>query len=204
MGSRYALGTQAWGLCKRCGLQFLLRNLVFDGYMPGLRVCVDCYDGRHPQEYPIDCTDPVGLWKSTSDDPPYGAVLSLVLVDGDSIDLAWTAPNTSGNARYETYTLSRASSPDGDVFTSFAVIRVFPVIYDAFGAILSQVLAFDDTVGEPGFYQYILSAQTTRGGGPSSNILTVNAESTVGLRLLEDAVTFRVLEDGVTFRALES
>jgi hypothetical protein len=202
VGSRYAQGAQAWGLCKRCGLQFLLRNLVFDGYMPGLRVCIDCYEGRHPQEYPIDVTDPEGVWRSTSDDPPYGAVLGGSVNQGN-ISLVWQAPDSSGGARFESYTLLRAYSLDGLTFTPLLAINLFPIVYDDFGGLIQQTLAFTDNVSQVGFYQYSLTAQNSRGNGPASNFLTLDVTQLIPLRILEDGVTFRVLEDGSSLRELE-
>lgn len=67
-GPQYARGTKAWGLCKRCGLRFLLSELVLDEHMPGLRVCIDCFDTKQPQEFPIDVSDPQALWKPSPED----------------------------------------------------------------------------------------------------------------------------------------
>lgn len=218
MGQRYAPATQAWGLCKRCGLRFLLRNLVFDGYMPGLRVCTSCYDGRHPQEYPINVTDPEALWKPTPDDAAWPSTITST-VSNATVTLDWTAPDPSGRARYETYTLSRAFSTDGITYTAYQVLGVFPLTYygDALdlsnlvengnpaennSGIESQTLSYVDSVGAVGYYQYSLSAQDINGDGPVT-FYVVPVSQLVPLRILEDDVTFRVLEDGVTFRSLE-
>lgn len=77
-GSKYAQGSVAWGLCNRCGLKFFLRDLVFDGYYPGLRVCIECYDSKQPQEFLVDVTDPEALWKPAPDTVQFTpSVLSL-------------------------------------------------------------------------------------------------------------------------------
>lgn len=217
-GSRYARGDRAWGLCQRCGLRFLLRNLTFDGYMPGLRVCYGCRDDRQSQEYPVNVTDPEALYKPAPDDAPWDAVLSFV-VSGSTINLAWIPPDPSGAARYEAYSLYRAFSTDGINFTGFTLLSTFPVVYygdndsladlnetgnPAIGnnGIESQTTAYVDTASASGYYQYKLTAQNLYGNGPAS-FITVPVATFTPLRLLEDGVTFRVLEDGVTFRALE-
>lgn len=216
--SRYAQGRVAWGLCQRCGLRFKLRNLVFDGYMPGIRVCTSCYDGRHPQEYPINVTDPEALWKPAPDDAPWDAVVSATVSNGQ-INLSWTAPDPSGAARYETYTLARAYSPDGTTFTAFTTLGVFPLTYwgddldlsDLVengdpaidnGGIESQTLAYADTASEVGYYQYNLTAQDINGNGPST-LFTLQVSQITPLRILEDDVSYRLLEDNVTFRSVE-
>lgn len=89
-GAKYARGSEAWGLCQRCGLRFFLTDLVFDGYMPGLRVCDGCYDPKHPQEFLQDVTDPIALWKPAPDSVAIVLpVLTLVQV-GPPVKLSWT------------------------------------------------------------------------------------------------------------------
>ena len=134
MSSKYAPGTQTWGRCQRCSMRFLLRDLVFDGYMPGLRVCVDCYDPRHPQEFLQDTADPQGLWQPSPEFGPKGPVLSVMQGAQDNI-LNWTAANTEGGARIDSYVLYRAVSYDGGLtFQPFAQIYSVIVPYDLFGA----------------------------------------------------------------------
>ena len=217
-GSRYAMGRVAWGLCQRCGIRFMLRDLVFDGYMPGIRVCVGCYDSRHPQEYPVDVTDPEALWRPAPDDAPWDSVISAIVSNG-SIALTWTPPDSSGAARYETYTLSRAFSPDGINYAAAVNLQTFPVTYwgdnlllsdlvengnpaEGNNGVESQTLAYTDTVTSAGFYQYTLTALDSSGRGTSSSLI-VQVTQLVPLRIIEDNVTLRVLEDGVTFRSLE-
>ena len=68
---------------------------------------------------------------------------------------------------------------------------------------LTQTLAYQDTVSIVGYYQYMVTAQDLNGKGPASAGLIVDVTQLIPLRLLEDSVSFRVLEDGVTFRELE-
>lgn len=58
----YARGNKAWGECARSGKRVLLREMVEDGYIPGLMVARDWYEPAHPQDIPItDIADPVAL-----------------------------------------------------------------------------------------------------------------------------------------------
>jgi hypothetical protein len=87
----YAKGHLAWGLCSRCGLRYLLRELVLDGYFPNIRVCQGCYDPPQPQERLAVVSDPVALWKPAPDTylvpPPF---LTAEVVGG-SVVLNWTS-----------------------------------------------------------------------------------------------------------------
>ncbi len=66
-GSRYARGSKAWGICERSGRKMLLRDMVYDGEWPDMRVHPDEYDPQHPQEYIPDEYDPESLWDPTTD-----------------------------------------------------------------------------------------------------------------------------------------
>ena len=79
----YARGSIAKGMCQRCGLQFLLPELRFDGYYPNLRVCDGCYDPPQPQEKLAIVSDPEGLWRPAPDDYLVTAPL-LVITAGPS------------------------------------------------------------------------------------------------------------------------
>lgn len=127
-GSRYAPGTKAWGLCARCGLRFFLRELQFDGYYPGLRVCEGCYDSKQPQEFLIDVTDPIALWKPSPEFSPGAPVLSGILV-ANQPHLAWTPVVLRGGPRVDAYAVYRADSTDGVIFSAFALLASFPVLY---------------------------------------------------------------------------
>jgi hypothetical protein len=66
-GGRYARGTSAVGICERCSKKTLLNNLQYDGQFPDLKVCPDCWDPKHPQEYLPAVTDPTTLYDPTGD-----------------------------------------------------------------------------------------------------------------------------------------
>lgn len=57
----YASGKHAVGFCQRCGLPYGYLELVEDGQVKGLRVCLQCYDPKHPQERPSRGPDPIAL-----------------------------------------------------------------------------------------------------------------------------------------------
>jgi hypothetical protein len=52
MGSIYAAGKRALGICDRCGFQYKLKMLkeeTIAGISAGNRVCGECFDPDHPQ-----------------------------------------------------------------------------------------------------------------------------------------------------------
>lgn len=75
---RYARGDKAWGWCQRCGLRALLKDLVFDGYYPEMRVHPKCRDDRHPQERLTPIKDAQALYRpSPEPGGPTSPVLSV-------------------------------------------------------------------------------------------------------------------------------
>jgi hypothetical protein len=65
--AEYARGSKAWGHCQRCGFRYLLNELVADGQIEDLQVCVECYDPKHPQERIPPLADPSALRNATGD-----------------------------------------------------------------------------------------------------------------------------------------
>jgi RNA polymerase subunit RPABC4/transcription elongation factor Spt4 len=66
MSSNYARGHRARGACDRCGNNYLLNTLVQEsvqGRLKGNRVCPDCYDPDHPQNWQgtVPLRDPQAL-----------------------------------------------------------------------------------------------------------------------------------------------
>lgn len=148
----YARGTIAWGLCQRCGLRYYLRELVFDGYFPNLRVCNGCYDAPQPQERLAIVTDPVALYKPAVDTylvpPPF---LTAVVVDGQVV-LNWTSimgpkigadvgGTSHGPYLSQGYEVYRASGAAPTVFTQIASFMNTP---DEFGALAIETLTYTD------------------------------------------------------------
>jgi hypothetical protein len=62
----YAKGNKAVGLCQRCGEKKKLHELRPDG-QTNLLVCGDCYDIKHPAEYPVRTDDAVALHRPAPD-----------------------------------------------------------------------------------------------------------------------------------------
>lgn len=62
----YARGTYAFGYCDRCGERWDLKELKGE-YVAGSpvnnRVCPDCWDDDHPQNFlhEVDASDPIAL-----------------------------------------------------------------------------------------------------------------------------------------------
>ena len=151
----FAKGRIAWGICQRCGLRYLLNELVLDGYYPNIRVCPGCYDAPQPQERLAVVSDPVALWKPAVDTygfpPPF---LTITIVAGLPV-LTWTsimgplvgADTSDGiggiggygpylSAGYQVY-----RSLDGVTFTQVAS---FTNTADEFGALAVETLTWTD------------------------------------------------------------
>jgi hypothetical protein len=128
--SKYAQGDEAWGLCQYCGLRYLLRDLVFDGYYPNLRVCTECYNTRQPQEFLVDVTDPVALWKPS---PEFGPVDPCLTAYGliDSIVTIWTEAFPRGGSRVDSYAVYRQTQNDDGTWTVPTLLATLPVTYYA-------------------------------------------------------------------------
>lgn len=82
MSIKYAEGRKAWGECERCGLRFLLNDLINDGYKQDLLVCQPCWDMDHPQERLPDVVDPITLYEPTGDMDVAQSRDEFLVVDG--------------------------------------------------------------------------------------------------------------------------
>lgn len=58
---RHAKGDKAWGECGRSGERHLLRDLIFDGHIPGMLVHPNWWEPQHPQETLAEVYDPIAL-----------------------------------------------------------------------------------------------------------------------------------------------
>lgn len=155
MAGAYARGSMAWGDCKKCGLRFLLRDLVFDGYYPGLRVCAECYDDKHPQEQLIDVGDPVALWKPSPDQYKIQTPVLTATPVGVTIQLNWTSigfdPRKHAVAEVSKgYQVFRSS--DG---VSYSIIATLLNTADEFGALSVETLTYTDTPATGTWYYYV-------------------------------------------------
>jgi hypothetical protein len=171
--SRYAQGQKAWGLCQRCGIRFLLNDLVFDGYMPGLRVCVDCYDSRHPQEYPIDVTDPQALYRPAPDSVAFTAPILTVIQGTSPVKLAWTVADF-GAYTVGSYSVFRSTS--GEPFVSLATFNNTEDILQDGNPGIGETLAYtDSTVVHLTTYRYYIQAVTLTSN--SVALYTINSNT---------------------------
>jgi hypothetical protein len=189
--AKYARGSDAWGLCQKCGLRFYLRDLVLDDYFPGLRVCESCYDTRQPQEFPVDVTDPVALYRPS---PEWSAIPSVLAAYGlhDSIILNWAPALPQGGPRIDQYDVWRAESTDGINFNEPMRLVGLPVDYydggslSLFneegggpatynnGGISAQTLTYEDIgVSTTEFYEYYVNAILNGGRIVRSNVIVV-------------------------------
>jgi hypothetical protein len=125
-GAKYARGSQAWALCQRCGLRFLLMDLVFDGFMPGLRVCSGCFDTRQPQEFLVDVTDPIALWKPAPDSVAFTPPILYLIQAGPPVKLAWTS------AYFGAYTTGRYLVWRAVPGSPYVLLATFNNVYDIF------------------------------------------------------------------------
>lgn len=178
--ARYAQGVDAWGLCKKCGLRFLLGNLLFDGEFPGLRVCRGCYDSRQRQEDPISISDPQMLYKPSPEDAPDNPTLTVTLM-GSTVNLSWGAIELRGGARVDAYVVLRAglqiaSLPvtywGDDLDLADLVENGNPVIGN--DGVETEQLTYTDNP-PAGQYVYQVIAQLDSGRESASNYVTVNA-----------------------------
>jgi hypothetical protein len=173
----YAVGRIAKGQCQRCGLFYLLRELVMDGYYPNIRVCQGCYDPPQPQERLAVISDAVALYKPTPDAVSISPPLLVAQQIGTQVILTWSGFNripppppgqvltdnfkpgqgkspigSSGSANITAgYLVNR--SPDGVTWTQIANLTNTA---DEFGALSIETDTYTDTPGlGTWFYQVV-------------------------------------------------
>lgn len=78
MAQKYAKGQHAWGICGRSGKKMLLKDMVFDGRYPNMRVDPGWWEDKHPQEFLPKVEDPVALYRPSPEviDAPSSPVLT--------------------------------------------------------------------------------------------------------------------------------
>lgn len=170
MASKYATGKRAWGICGRSGRRMLLRDMVFDGRYPNMRVDPAWWEPKDPLETIPKVEDPIALWRPSPEDPAIPPVLAGE-VQGGSNFLSWTEGDPHGGARFEQYVLYRAESTDNGVtFSDFSVVFTGDVEYDDYMAVVSIPLEYlDEDVVSDVTYRYYVHARNANGNGPASN-----------------------------------
>lgn len=157
----YAEGRLAYGLCQRCGLRYLLRELVLDGYYPNIRVCSGCYDPPQPQERLAVVSDPEALWKPAVDTYSFPPPFLTAVVNGANVVLNWTsiggppvgADHVGGYGPYLSAAYEVWRSIDGGL--TFQMLISLPNTADEFGALAIETLTYTDTaptVNNPFYY----------------------------------------------------
>jgi len=155
----YAQGNKAWGLCQRCGLRFLYRELIFDGYFPNLRVCEGCYDAPQPQEKLAIVSDPAALWKPSPDAytvfPPY----LTATISASHVVLKWTSIGQDAVGTNKQGAQSAVLSKGYTVYRSSDGITYAPLITllntaDEFGALSIETLTYTDLTPPVGLIYY--------------------------------------------------
>lgn len=171
----------AKGLCQRCGLKYMLWELVFDGYFPNLRVCNGCYDPPQPQERLAIVSDPEALYKPAVDTMAVSPPILAGVLQGEDVLLTWygfnrslsgNPPGTplnpaltddppgvgpfpvggSGGANItQGYWVNR--SPDG---VNYTVIATLLNTADEFGALVVETNTYLDSPG-PGNWWYTVT-----------------------------------------------
>lgn len=131
MAKQYATGRRAWGICGRSGRKMLLKDMVFDGRFPNMRVDPAWYEARHPQETLPRVEDPVALYRPSPEviAAPTAPTLSGVLV-ANAPELSWIGADTEITeiASYDIFV-----SIDGAPQTHLVNL---PVIKDQFDAVI--------------------------------------------------------------------
>ncbi len=156
----YARGSKALGLCQRCGLRFLRRDLIFDGYFPNMLVCQGCYDPRQPQEFPVTVTDPEAIYRPSPDAYLVPQPFLTAAIAGSTVVLTWTSiggrqvgddnSGMGGAATSAGYNVFR--STDGG--NTWAQVAALPNAADEFGALAIETLTWTDTAVPAGEVQY--------------------------------------------------
>jgi hypothetical protein len=123
MAQKYAKGTRAWGICGRSGRKMLLKDMVFDGRYPNMRVDPDWYEDKHPQEFMPKVEDPTALYRPSVEviAAPTAPVLVANLTGGTQATLTWT-PSETDITEIASYVINR--SVDNGPFMPLIVCAV--------------------------------------------------------------------------------
>lgn len=122
MAQKYAKGSRAWGICGRSGKKTLLREMVFDGRFPNLRVDPDWWEDKHPQEFLPKVEDPTALYRPSPEviAGPTTPVNTASQVSG-TVTVTWT-PADSGITEIASYSVYKGI--DGAVPTLLITCNV--------------------------------------------------------------------------------
>lgn len=124
--------------------------------MPGLRVHSDCYDPKHPQEFLVDVTDPIALWRPAPDSVAFTA--PVLSASGLSpIALAWTAADF-GAYTVGSYAVYRAVNAGAYELYAGPFENSEDIFQDG-NPPISETLSYSDGAVTPGnTYQYYIQS----------------------------------------------
>lgn len=199
MARKYARGAEAWGECGRCAARFLLRELVFDGQYPNMRVCTSCFEPKHPQENLKRIDDPVALWRPAPENlsPPSAPVLSGTLQDISTIELTWSE-SISDVSQVDTYRIYR--SVDGGPFD---LLDTYDVVRDMFGGRTSELLYEDATIDFTlHVYAYYIVARAVQGGEARSNVADLSDIHAVDVQVFDADGTWIKPDDAIAVEVI--
>jgi hypothetical protein len=169
--TRYAPGKKAWGECARSGKRMLLKDMVFDGRYPNLRVDPDWWEGKHPQETLPKVSDAIALFHPAPQNlrPPTTPELSGELA-GNAVTLSWSE-SKSGVAFVTEYQIYRAIGESESV-----LLATVPVVRDELGAATSARVYTDANIESGVTYRYhVIAAAGKAGESAPSNIVEIEA-----------------------------
>lgn len=173
MTNRYAPGRRAWGECGRSGRRMLLKDMVFDGRYPNMRVDPAWYEGKHPQETLPKVEDAIALYRPAPQalPPPTTPVLAGAL-EGGAVELSWSEA-TSHIALVNAYAIYRAIGES----EAFDLLTTLPIARDPFAAIETELVYTDEDVQAGNTYRYYIVARAVKGGDSApSNIISIDVE----------------------------
>lgn len=172
MSGAFAPGRKAWGICGRSGARALLKDLVFDGRFPNLRVLPDWFESRHPQETQKDIRDSIALYRPAPESlpPPAAPVLEGEQEDNEVV-LSWTE-STSVISLVVAYLLYRAAGA-----AEFELVYTLQVERDDYGAPITDLEFVDEGLTDGETYRYYVVARAIKGGDSApSNIVEIEFE----------------------------
>jgi hypothetical protein len=157
MGRKYARGDRAWGICGRSARKMLLKDMVFDGRYPNMRVDPAWFEPKDPLDYAPKVDDPVALWRPAPDNWIVEATLALSGIAGNDFVLTWSG--VSPVAQIERYDLFAKATDDED----WQHYGSYTPTYDQFGGVVDPAT----TASIPLFYYthlFMLVARDSSGG----------------------------------------
>lgn len=178
MSRKYASGAKAWGICGRSGQRMLLKDMIFDGRFPAMRVHPSWWEPKDPLEYAPKLEDPIALWRPAPEDYPIVAPILDAVPDETGVILTWTA-SSSPVMNIDGYRLYRMVVEEGEQEGEFELVEDFPVVRDSYGTLVSQTLTYldeDDYEGGTVVHYYVVAYSTRAEGSRTARSNTEEVE----------------------------